>query len=204
MANITIVLLWNLSLWNIVCWWGMFLFIFWSVITCKSWSIFVSRILLFQLGGPFERARYYALWTLTEVCILFFLRNITLYLFNPFTLRVPVSSLVLALQVTIPKANHNGTVLPTSKSCKSSLRPTSSPSLTLGTWKHIYGFVNVCINVSRLKERNLVSRVVWLLLLRVHFGYVCFVFLYEKYAIPSIHCLIGFFFLYIKKTAWNF
>jgi len=26
----------------------------------------LMRILLFQLGGPFERARYYALWTLTE------------------------------------------------------------------------------------------------------------------------------------------
>ena len=68
-------------------------------------------------------------------------------------------------------------VLPTLKSCKSNLRPTSNPFLTLGTWKHIYGFVNVCINVSRLKARNLVSRVVWLPSLRVHFGYVYFVFL---------------------------
>ena len=32
----------------------------------------VSRILLFQIGGPIERAKYYAIWTLTEVCTYFF------------------------------------------------------------------------------------------------------------------------------------
>jgi lysophospholipid acyltransferase len=30
---------------------------------------FLCRIFLFQLSGPIERAKYYAIWTLTEVCI---------------------------------------------------------------------------------------------------------------------------------------
>ena len=33
-------------------------------------NVFLCRILLFQLGGPIERAKYYAIWTLTEVCFL--------------------------------------------------------------------------------------------------------------------------------------
>ena len=37
----------------------------------------VSIILLFQLKGPIERARYYALWTLIEVYMPFFPQNIT-------------------------------------------------------------------------------------------------------------------------------
>lgn len=37
---------------------------------------FVSRILLFQLGGPIERAKFYAIWTLTEVYYFFLPRNI--------------------------------------------------------------------------------------------------------------------------------
>ena len=152
----------------------------------------VSRILLFQLGGPIERSRYYALWTLTEVYMLFFTpQNITFILIHSsISLRVPVSSLVLALRASMPMANHNGTALPTLKSCKSSLRPTSSFSLTLGTWKQMYGFVNVCINVSPLKARNPVSRVVWLPSLRVHFGYV-FVFV-----IPS---LLDWLFCFLKQ-----
>jgi hypothetical protein len=36
----------------------------------------ISRILLFQLGGPIERAKYYAIWTLTEVYMLFLPQNI--------------------------------------------------------------------------------------------------------------------------------
>ena len=36
---------------------------------------FLSRVLLFQLGGPIERAKYYAIWTLTEVYIPFFSQN---------------------------------------------------------------------------------------------------------------------------------
>ena len=81
----------------------------------------------------------------------------------------------------MPKANHSGTALPTLKSCKSSLRPTSRSSLTLGTWKQMYGFVNVCINVSRLRARNPVSWVVWLPSLRVHFGYVIVFLLFQAY-----------------------
>ena len=45
-------------------------FIYFLICQRCKW-FFVSRILLFQLGGPLERARYYALWTLTEVCIFF-------------------------------------------------------------------------------------------------------------------------------------
>ena len=53
------------------------------------------RILIFQLGGPFERARYYALWTLTEVHTYFFNSFFLLHLFKLFfDLRVLVSSLV--------------------------------------------------------------------------------------------------------------
>ena len=93
-------------------------------------------------------------------------------LFVNLSFRVPVSSLVLASPVSMPKVNHNGTALPTLKSCKLSLRPTSNSSLMLGTWKQTYGFVNVCINASRARARNLVSGVAWLRSLRVHFGYV--------------------------------
>jgi lysophospholipid acyltransferase len=52
----------------------------------------VSRILLFQLGGPIERAKYYAIWTLTEVYMLFFSSEYGIYLIH---LRYPQGASVL-------------------------------------------------------------------------------------------------------------
>ena len=133
---------------------------------------------MFQLGGPIERTRYYALWTLTEVLNFFFPSEIYLF-FDNSSLRVLASSLVLALQVSIPKANHNGTALPTLKSCNSSLRPISKPSWMLGMQKHIYGFVNVykCVT-PRGKKLGFTSSMItfvtsafWVCVFHFFFGY---------------------------------
>jgi lysophospholipid acyltransferase len=52
-------------------------YVFIYFLMCQGCKSLFYRILLFQLGGPFERARYYALWTLTEVYLpVFFLQNI--------------------------------------------------------------------------------------------------------------------------------
>ena len=42
----------------------------------------VSRILLFQLVGPIERAKYYAIWTLTEVYIALPFSEYSIYLIH--------------------------------------------------------------------------------------------------------------------------
>ena len=81
----------------------------------RAWLIgltpLVLRLLFFQIAGFFERCKYYAIWTLTEVCVY------PLPVSDPYLLslssRVLPSSPVSDLQGTMRKAGRFGKVPPT-------------------------------------------------------------------------------------------
>ena len=126
------------------------------------------RIAFFQICGFFERTKYYAIWTLTEVCNFLLLRVGEAHVLS----RVLASLLVLGLLDLAQVVNHSGNALPMSTSFKSSLHRTSRSCSILGTWKPMFGCASVCTNVSRLLARSPVSKAACLHSQPVHSGYV--------------------------------
>jgi len=114
-------------------------------------------ILFFQILGPFERAKYYAIWSLTEVGCVLQLANLVWIIFVH---RVLVSSLVW-VSLTSWMVYHNGMVQPTSRSGRSNSHPTLKSFLTPGIWRPMYGSGNAFTSAWRQKGRNPAMPAVW-------------------------------------------